>query len=550
MQVIFRPKVMLDQEKADVIDLVSKDIRELKKHCKNDPLLQNTIRELSGSIKDLKSPHLDYGGRVQLLVSTLHRYASLDICRTLKGEDYSKRFLDYANKFKGEITPEVETVEWRPENTKESDYGFPESLRDKYHFDAYIGEGGFGKVYRVLSRQSGHKSAIKVIENKTESGGHSFINEVTTWQNLLHDLKHGNIVEIIDANISPTPYIEMEYIDGGTLGSLAFPMKREDALWIIFRVLDGLKYAHDHKILHLDLKPNNILLTKDGVPKIGDWGQSKLYTDHLGGRFRNIGFTMAYAAPEQVLQGYGNSSFATDIYQIGTILYQLLTGKHPLKLNYESFNEFTREMETQQPVPLSGISETLSDIDPVVSKCLKKRPQDRYSNVMELKKDIGRLLGFEEEKREEKVSDKPVNVAQSPVGQNHSEWKQESTGNIPRNNHSGDPTKNINININLSGSMPKREPETLDNKSGIDPEKTRSLPFAVGELRTLFKTKDYAGAYNFISNHLDYIREKKPSCMKQLEENILPNLEVKVRFGFDFSHMEKNVESFLSCLEK
>ncbi len=143
------------------------------------------------------SSYLDYKGRVQLLVSTLYKLGTLDICRRVKGEPYSQNYIDLANKYKKEITPNVTTIVWNPVNTKERDFGFPTSLREKYSYDGKIGEVGFRKVYRVINNKSGQKSVIKIIDNENEYEGHSFLNEVVTWKYL----RHTNIVEFRDANI-------------------------------------------------------------------------------------------------------------------------------------------------------------------------------------------------------------------------------------------------------------------------------------------------------------------------------------------------------------
>ena len=150
-------------------------------------------------------------------------------------------------------------------------------------------------MYSAYSRNRRYdrKYLLVVVSSKDEIAGKSFIREISVWKTL----KHENIVEIYSANIFPTPYIEMEYLNRN-LASLVFPLPVQKTLSIITGIAEGLEYAHAMGIVHHDIKPNNILLDDKDTPKITDWGLSKTIADNF--ESSNIGFSLVYAAPEQL----------------------------------------------------------------------------------------------------------------------------------------------------------------------------------------------------------------------------------------------------------
>ena len=140
-----------------------------------------------------------------------------------------------------------------------------------------------------------------------EVTGRSFIAELQNWTSLIHE----NIVRVQDYNIMPFPYFEMELCDGA-LSELEKPVSPDQVAWLIFNVCEGLKCAHTHGILHRDLNPQNIML-RNGIPKITDWGLSKVMTQSRTTTVSG-GFTAYYAAPEQIANKPKDQR--TDIWQI------------------------------------------------------------------------------------------------------------------------------------------------------------------------------------------------------------------------------------------
>jgi serine/threonine protein kinase len=210
--------------------------------------------------------------------------------------------------------------------------------------------------------------------------GKSFIAEMQNWTKL----SHPNIVKLFDFNIMPMPYFEEELCDSA-LAELKKPLESEEAVWILFNICEGLKFAHVRKIIHRDLKPQNILL-KNGVPKISDWGLSRIVSESTSTTATS--FTPYYAAPEQINNRVKDER--TDIWQLGVILYELVTGKLPFQ--GDSMIEIGMGIATKDPIPPGEIKPDANVMDAVVIKCLQKDPVKRYQSVLELQKDLAIYL--------------------------------------------------------------------------------------------------------------------------------------------------------------
>lgn len=255
----------------------------------------------------------------------------------------------------------------------------PPEMTEKYAESEFIGKGGFARVFKA-KRKDGQYVAVKVPIDLDESTGKSFIAEMQNWTKF----NHPNIVKIFDYNIMPFPYFEEELCDG-SLDKLKKPMGTAQAAWIIFNVCEGLKYAHDRKIIHRDLKPQNILL-KNGIPKISDWGLSKIITDLSS--VTTASFTPFYAAPEQVANKTKDQR--TDIWQIGIILYELVTGTLPF--NGESMIDIIASIPTKVPQPPGDLNPDAKKIEGIILRCIEKDPAKRYQSVTMLQKDLAAFL--------------------------------------------------------------------------------------------------------------------------------------------------------------
>jgi len=259
----------------------------------------------------------------------------------------------------------------------------PPGLEKKYPDAEYMGEGGVGRVFRAWDVDERRPVAVKIPIRFDEVTGTQFTKELHLWQ----DLHHPNIVEMYAANIFPMPYIEMEYV-GSSLASLKFPLNTDRAVKIITGVAEGLRYAHERDIVHRDIKPENILITPDDVPKITDWGLAKALTDTK--QTGLISFSLNYAAPEQLAPNiYGEAGKWTDIYQLGVLFYEMVTGRLPF--SGAGMGEITQAILHNTPLPPEPAGRNADAIKSIIAKCLQKKPQDRYASVADILVDLRRL---------------------------------------------------------------------------------------------------------------------------------------------------------------
>ena len=249
----------------------------------------------------------------------------------------------------------------------------PYELHGSYSNPNYIGEGGFGRVFKA-TRLDGEEVAIKIPKSFDKRSEKTFITEVSNWSQLIHP----NIVKLYDFKILPIPYIEMEYCEG----SIGHDEKSVDkSIEIIYESAKGLGYAHSKNIIHGDVKTSNIM-SKNGVYKVSDWGLSKMTT---GESITLSGATPQYAAPEQISHQFGKADERTDIYQLGTVFYEIITGQLPFEgdmaVIYGSILNST-------PIPPSKINPKATLVEPIIMKCLSKNKDQRYSSMDELLKEL------------------------------------------------------------------------------------------------------------------------------------------------------------------
>ena len=252
-----------------------------------------------------------------------------------------------------------------------------ESLKERFEFLEFIGSGGFADVYKVRNKD-GEISALKIPKAVTKKIRKIFIRELAAWLNL----KHPNILKIKDYDTEPYPYIELEYAEM-SLEDLDLPLEPEKACSIAFQILDALRYAHSKEIYHRDIKPSNVLFV-NGVPKLSDWGLAKLASSSKG----VLEFTPLYSAPEFFQQkAYPKS----DVFQVGLILYEMLTGLNPFEA--ETKTEIEQKIRFYNPPKPSEINPKAKPLDDVVMSALEK-DVDRRIGVDEAMKKLADYLGF------------------------------------------------------------------------------------------------------------------------------------------------------------
>jgi serine/threonine protein kinase len=214
-------------------------------------------------------------------------------------------------------------------------------------------------------------------------------------------LQHPNIVQIYEIGIAGgCPFLVLEYLEGGSLEHRlqGRPLPPRQAAEMVRCLAAAMHCAHKHDIVHRDLKPANILLTADGVPKIADFGLAKLLGGEPGQTGRagltqtgSVLGTPNYMAPEQAEGRLGRIGPATDVYALGAILYECLTGRPPFEA--PTLLETLEKVRGEEPArPRQVHAEIPADLETICLKCLQKEPRDRFASALDLADDLGRFL--------------------------------------------------------------------------------------------------------------------------------------------------------------
>jgi eukaryotic-like serine/threonine-protein kinase len=273
-----------------------------------------------------------------------------------------------------------------------------------------LGRGGMGSVY-LGERDDGQFEqmvAIKVIKRGMDTG--QVLSRFRAERQILASLDHPNIARLLDGGTTSEgqPYFVMEYIAGQPIHHYAdaHALTVSQRLELFLEVAGAVSYAHQHLIVHRDIKPLNILVTTEGVPKLLDFGIAKvLHAEADDATVTATGwrlFTPEYASPEQVEGRHATT--VSDVYSLGVLLYELLTGRSPYRLKNRTPQDVAAAVCTSDPErPSTAVSDggtfrasqrrLRGDLDTIVLTALRKEPQRRYQSVEQLAADIRRHLG-------------------------------------------------------------------------------------------------------------------------------------------------------------
>jgi predicted Zn-dependent protease len=260
-----------------------------------------------------------------------------------------------------------------------------------------LGRGGMGVVYRARQVRLNRLVALKMIL----AGGHAGEQERARFQieaEAVARLQHPNIVQIYEVGEADgRPFLSLEFVDGISLDRrlAAMPLPPRRAAELVETLADAMHYAHERGVVHRDLKPANILIGPDGQPKITDFGLAKqLDLDTGQTRSGAVMGTPSYMAPEQAAGMSKAIGPATDVYALGAILYELLTGRPPFK--GDTLLETLEQVRTRAPVPPRRFgADVPRDLETVCLKCLQKEPGERYASAQDLADDLRRFLADE-----------------------------------------------------------------------------------------------------------------------------------------------------------
>jgi serine/threonine protein kinase len=323
-------------------------------------------------------------------LALLHAWIELEMeYRRRRGEqptdaEYMVRFPDDA--------AAIDT--WKPQDRTIPPAPKPPKPRvPDYEILSELGRGGMGVVYLARHIPSGRQVALKMIlagQHASEDQRKRFYAEALK----LARLPHPNIVHIHEVGEHEgLPFLSLEYVDGGNLADRLkeSPFSDMEAARIVELLARTVSFAHGHGIVHRDLKPANILITRDGVPKIADFGLAKVLGDDGGSTLSGeIVGTPPYMAPEQAAGRSREIGTATDVYALGAILYEMLTGCPP----FRGFNvqDTLRQVLEQSPTPPHVDNPRVDRaLESICLKCLEKSPGDRYPSAEALAEELAKF---------------------------------------------------------------------------------------------------------------------------------------------------------------
>ncbi len=266
-----------------------------------------------------------------------------------------------------------------------------------------LGVGGMGEVFLAEQAEPRRRVALKTIHAGISSPG--MLRRFRQESQILGRLQHPGIAQVYEAGTAnldhrTVPFFAMEFVDGEPLTRYAdnYELGTRERLGLVVRVCDAVQHAHQKGVIHRDLKPANILVDSSGQPKILDFGVARATDADLQATTlqTNVGQligTIPYMSPEQVTGDPECVDTRSDVYALGVVLYELLTGRLPHDLSNKTMPEAVRVVREVDPVPLSSINRLFQgDVETIIAKALEKEPDRRYASASDLAADIRRHL--------------------------------------------------------------------------------------------------------------------------------------------------------------
>jgi serine/threonine-protein kinase len=278
-----------------------------------------------------------------------------------------------------------------------------------YEVQGVLGRGGVGIVYKAHHARLNRTVALKMLL----AGPYARPEELERFlreAKAVGALRHPNVVQVYDVgDAGGRPYFTMELVEGGSLAQklAGAPLPARQAVALVATVADAVQAAHAQGVVHRDLKPANVLLTSDGTPKVTDFGLARRLEGGGGLTLSGVPIgTPSYMAPEQALGQKEAIAPATDVYALGAILYELLTGRPPFRGETPAATMY--QVMGQDPVPPSRLNYKVPrDLETICLKSLDKEPKRRYPSAAALSEDLRRFaLG-------EPITARPIGAAES-----------------------------------------------------------------------------------------------------------------------------------------
>ncbi|MGA2263456.1 MAG: SUMF1/EgtB/PvdO family nonheme iron enzyme [Acidobacteriota bacterium] len=286
-------------------------------------------------------------------------------------------------------------------NFAQTELGLPSGslLLNRYRIQRQLGMGGMGRVYLATDEKLAIPVAIKVLREVLSRDPSSVKRLIAEAKHSII-LSHPNVVRIHNFEDGEmAKFLVMEYVEGETLADRIInegKLSEQETRRIAIEICKGLEHAHEQKVIHRDIKPGNILIRKDGAIKIADFGIARECRDSVSRLTSQVDSgTLLYMSPEQLI---GKSNEASDVYSLGIMFYEMLTGEPPFRSG-----DVTYQIREVLPVPPQGISPGMTAI---VMMCLGKKPEHRFGSVRKLREELDGTAERRHQEEERQAADK------------------------------------------------------------------------------------------------------------------------------------------------
>lgn len=282
---------------------------------------------------------------------------------------------------------------FRVETHQQSDPLAGAVLDARYRVDTLIATGGMSGVYRGLDLRLDRPVALKIMDSRY-AGDNQFLTRFQREARAVAKLKHPGLVAVYDQGIDGAhPFLVMELVEGGTLRELLAergPMPPHAVAAVLHPVLGGLAVAHHAGLVHRDVKPENVLISDDGDVKIADFGLVRAIAEAKITSTSVILGTAAYLSPEQV--STGDAGPASDVYSVGILTYELLTGATPFRGDTALTVAYQR-MDHDVPAPSTVIGGVPKEFDELLTRATARNPADRYADAGDMAAELEAIVG-------------------------------------------------------------------------------------------------------------------------------------------------------------